>query len=160
MEFLKSSGFLALTSLVLIMTSLTAEAHPRFRLVCGANGTNIQPYDQINDVLIGKEGYGYAQVEDCRDALQATEETLEPVVCNWNGINFQPYHILTNAGIGREYFGFAVGRDCNDAVRAARRNVICNWNGSGFQMYNITTNQSIGRVGVTTLQECVQMIHP
>ncbi len=132
--------------------------HP-YKLVCGTQGTNYQPYDQNNDVFVGKYGFGYAQPEDCYQALYATADSHEPVVCNWNGVNFQPYHIYENHAVGFSGFGYATGADCNYAVRHADRNLICSWNGTGFQLFSVNKNRGIGRASVATLQECIQLIH-
>lgn len=160
MKFSKSQGLIAVGFFIFMVISGVSQAHPVSRLVCGSNGVNYQPYDPVHDLLIGKAGFGYAIAEDCQDAVAASKETREPIVCNWNGVNFQPYNVLTNLGIGYQSHGFSAAVDCNNAVRTAQRNLICTWNGAGFQMFNIYSNQSVGRVGVTTLQECVQMLHP
>lgn len=132
----------------------------RFNLFCGANGSNFQPYDRSRDLFIGRMGYGYAQASNCEYAIEAYNQSAEPVVCNWNGTNFQPYNVEINQAVGRDGFGFSQSSSCNDTVRMARSRMICNWNGSNWTIWHTRTNNVGGRVsggtyyGYSQLSEC------
>ncbi len=125
-------------------------------LSCLWNGSNYQPFNEREDVLIGKFKYGFSSLATCDSVISKASASG---VCNWNGAGYSPYNILTGTNIGKEDFGFQSLNDCTTATSNGRNGAICNWNGSSYSPYS-SQNVSIGKTdfGYNTLNGCVDAV--